>query len=129
MVLSEAATLVSIIAEAFMTERQQVEVFDRVWISKAEQISRDNPGLAERMVGMMRECRELQSRMPGGFDEWLLGEHHKDPFVKWGDSLRVSALFLLELPLNILPVVGTPMFLCLQGGHLSVSDLMRRTHR
>lgn len=108
MILTESAGLVQAIAEAFMTEYQIIDVFDITMLSETKRV----PGLKRRIEVMIKSTRSL------GIDEngdKRLGEHRFNPLQKNKVSLRLGIYFLLELPLCLIPMVGTPLFLCLQG--------------
>ncbi|PPR05955.1 hypothetical protein CVT24_004661 [Panaeolus cyanescens] len=98
MILSEASTLVAIIAEAFMTEHQIIDVFDTIFVDHG-------------FGNMVARCRVVG---PNG----ELGEHKIYPYLKFKDSGRQTFWYIVELPINLIPIVGWYMFLCLQGWHL-----------
>jgi len=104
MLLSESTTLVAMIAESFLTEVQVVEVFDRVFLS------------APHGLALISQIREIEAA--DGRGQVILGKHLVDPCVRWKDGLRAGCYYLLELPLNLIPVVGTVLFVLLQGYHL-----------
>ncbi|KAI5781890.1 hypothetical protein EDC01DRAFT_723114 [Geopyxis carbonaria] len=105
MVLSESASVIALLAEALFTERQLVDVFDTVLLAE----------LGVRAEGMVRATRAVEYDDDG---QWRLGAHSVDPYLKWRASARITLYFLLELPLNLVPLVGTPLFLLLQAYHL-----------
>ncbi|TGZ77667.1 hypothetical protein EX30DRAFT_343891 [Ascodesmis nigricans] len=98
MILSEGATLIAIIAEAFMTEPQLIDTFDTIFVSNG-------------FSYLVRRCRVVG---PDG----QLGEHKVYPYLKWQQSGRMTFWYILELPLNFIPVIGWPLFLSLQAWHL-----------
>ncbi|KAA8903595.1 hypothetical protein FN846DRAFT_953899 [Sphaerosporella brunnea] len=111
MILTESATVVAIAAEAFFTEKQVVDIFDLVLLSGTKRTS----GLNRRAEAMIRVTRDLVIDEDGNRK---LGEHRVSPYVKFRDSLRMGLYFILELPLCLIPVFGTAVFLCLQGYHI-----------
>ena len=114
MILSESATIVALIAEAFLTEKQIVDVFDIVLLSGTKRV----PGLNKRAEAMIRVTRDLVVDEDG---RRRLGDHRLSPYMKSRESVRIGVYFILELPLCFIPVVGTAVFLCLQGVHLFTS--------
>ncbi|KAF8636253.1 hypothetical protein AX16_011023 [Volvariella volvacea WC 439] len=116
MILSESSTVVSIIAESFLTEAQIIDVFDLVMLERTEKHTNGLTQKVQRMIGEKRVLGRIDRG--GGEVDWVLGEHHVYPFLRFKDSAKASLLFVLELPLNFIPGIGTPLFLCLQGYHL-----------
>jgi hypothetical protein len=108
MILTESATVVAIAAEAFFTEKQVVDIFDLVLLSGTKR----NSGLNKRAEAMIRVTRDVVIDEEGNR---RLGDHRISPYVKFRESLRLGLYFLLELPLCLIPVFGTAVFLCLQG--------------
>lgn len=99
LVLGEGAAIVSLLFEAFFVDETLVDVFDAVLI---------NEGHTELIAS---------SR--------ILNTDGKDPVKQLGKpttsavyspfSFRQIAEFIIFLPLNLIPVAGTPMFLLLTG--------------
>ena len=99
LVLGEGAAIVALLFEAFFVDETLVDVFDAVLI---------NEGHTE----LIASCRVID---PDG----------KDPVKQLGKptvsavyspfSFRQIAEFIIFLPLNLIPVAGTPMFLILTG--------------
>ena len=99
LVLGEGAAIVSLLFEAFFVDETLVDVFDAVLI---------NEGLTDLIAS---------SR--------VLDADGKDPVKQLGKptmsavyspfSFRQIAEFIILLPLNLIPVAGTPMFLFLTG--------------
>ena len=109
MILSESATLVGLVAEAFLTEKQMVDVFDLVLLSRTKRLR----GLGQRAEAMVGAARILDVDDASG--ERRLGKHIVDPYVKFREGLKLGVYFVLELPLCLVPAVGTALFICLQG--------------
>jgi len=99
LVLGEGAAIVAILFEAFFVDETLVDVFDAVLI---------NEGLRD----LVASARILHP--DGGDPVKQLGKPTMSavysPF-----SIRQIAEFILFLPLNLIPVAGTPMFLILTG--------------
>lgn len=99
LVLGEGAAVVSLLFEAFFVDETLVDVFDAVLI---------NEGYTDLIAS---------SR--------ILDPEGKDPVKQLGKptmsavyspfSFRQIAEFIIYLPLNLIPVAGTPMFLILTG--------------
>ena len=108
MILSEAAAIVAIVAEAFMTEKQIVDVFDIVLLSATKRV----PGLSNRIETMVKAARNLDMDENG---HRRLGAHKVNPYQKFKEGLKMGVYFVLKLPLCLIPVVRTSLFLCMQG--------------
>ena len=99
LVLGEGAAIVALLFEAFFVDETLVDVFDAVLIN-------------EGYTDLVASSRILD---PSG----------KDPVKQLGKptmaavyspfSFRQIAEFIIFLPLNLIPVAGTPMFLLLTG--------------
>lgn len=99
LVLGEGAVIIALLFEAFFVDETLVDVFDAVLI---------NEGLGD----LVSEGRTLIS--DGSNPVQQLGK----PFgsaVYSPFSLRQIAEFVFFLPLNLIPVAGTPVFLILTG--------------
>lgn len=111
MILSESAVIVSIIAESFLTEHQVVDIFDITLLSRTKRI----PGLKKRVETMIKAARIMDIDDDGNR---RLGRHIYNPYLKFKVGIRMGVYFILELPLCLIPVVGTAMFLAMQGKSL-----------
>lgn len=118
MILSESAGVVSILAESFLSEPKIIDVFDTVMLERTTGV-----GLRSG-VEMVAKARVLERDV--GTGEWRLGEHRKYPFLKFKESMQSTLLFLVELPLNLIPVFGTFLFIYLQGLIPPVSSKTRK---
>lgn len=97
--LGEGAAIVALLFEAFFVDETQVDVFDAVLVSRGY----------EDLVGTTR----------------LIHLEESDPVKKLGKhsvsaiyapfSLRQIIEFIAFLPLNLIPVIGIPLFLVLTG--------------
>lgn len=99
LVLGESAAIVALLFEAFFVDETLVDVFDAVLI---------NEGL-ENFVASSR-LLNLDENDPVK----QLGKPTK-PAIYSPFSLRQIVEFILLLPLNFIPIAGTPMFLVLTG--------------
>lgn len=98
MILSESSTLIALLAEAFFTEHQCIDIVDSIFISAG-------------FSHLVARCRHIG---PNG----ELGEHKIYPYLKFRSSARQTFWYVVELPLCFIPLVGWPVFLALQGWHL-----------
>ncbi|WEW56520.1 hypothetical protein PRK78_001966 [Emydomyces testavorans] len=99
LVLGEGAAIVALLFEAFFVDETQVDVFDAVLVKEGDQ----------DLVGTTR----------------LLHPEAADPVKMLGKlsmsavyapfSLRQIVEFIVLLPLNLIPVIGIPLFLVLTG--------------
>ena len=99
LVLGEGAAIVALLFEAFLVDETLVDVFDAVLIAKGH----------EDLIATSR----------------VLDSQGRDPYRKLGKptisavyspfSLRQIIEFILFLPFNLVPVIGTPIFLLLTG--------------
>lgn len=95
--LSESSTITNLISRTFFIEEALIDTFDGTLLS------RDCKNLVE-------EGRQVKS---GGDNIARLGKLVKKPFAKFTPNAIIR--YLLYLPLNFIPVVGTVMFVVLQG--------------
>ena len=103
LVLGEGAVVVALLFEAFLADETQVDVFDAVLVQE---------GL-EDLVSKGRVLRAATEGSDNNARERLgkpLGSAVYAPF-----SLRQLLEFGLLLPLNLIPVAGTPAFLLMTG--------------
>lgn len=99
LVLGEGAAVVALLFEAFFVDETLVDVFDAVLI---------NEGL-EGLVATSRVLNQEASDPVKQLDK------PTKPAIYSPFSLRQILEFILLLPLNIIPIAGTPMFLILTG--------------
>jgi hypothetical protein len=97
LVLSESSTIFTVLAKAFLIEDALVDTFDGVLMSKN----------AKELVSGGREIK-------GGSDPMAsLGKLATKPFAKFTPTALIR--YFLYLPLNFIPVIGTVVFVLLQG--------------
>lgn len=97
LVLSESSTLFTIISKTFLIQDALVDTFDGVLVSKN----------TTELVSGGRQIRAGSDPMA------KLGKLIKTPFAKFTPSAIIR--YFMYLPLNFIPVVGTVMFVILQG--------------
>ena len=97
LVLSESSTIFTVLSKSFLIEDALVDTFDGVLVSK-------------NTTDLVSGGRLLQS---GSDPMAKLGKIIKKPFTKFTPKALIR--YLLYLPLNFIPVVGTVIFVILQG--------------
>lgn len=97
LVLSESSTLMTILSKTFLIEDALVDTFDGVLVSK-------------NTTNLVSEGRQIKS---GGDSIAKLGKIVKKPFAKFTPKALIR--YVMYLPLNFIPVVGTVIFVVLQG--------------
>ena len=95
--LSESSTLINLLSRTFLIEEAIIDTFDGTLLS------RDCTNLVEG-------GRQISA---SGDNVARLGKLIKKPFAKFTPNAIVR--YLLYLPLNFIPVVGTVIFILLQG--------------
>lgn len=95
--LSESSTITNLISRTFFIDEALTDTFDGTLLSQ------DCKNLVE-------EGRQVKT---GGDNIARLGKLVKKPFAKFAPNAIIR--YVLYLPLNFIPVVGTAMFIVLQG--------------
>jgi len=97
--LSESSTLITILSKTFLIQDALVDTFDGVLV-------------ARRQTALLAEGRQLKS---GNFNDPIakLGKLIKSPFEKFTPKALIR--YVMYLPLNFIPVVGTVAFVLIQG--------------
>ena len=95
--LSESSTITNLISRTFFIEEALIDTFDGTLLSK-------------QCTNLVEEGRQVNA---GGDNIARLGKLIKKPFAKFAPNAIVR--YLLYLPLNFIPVVGTAIFVILQG--------------
>lgn len=97
LVLSESSTLFTIFSKTFLIQDALVDTFDGVLVSK-------------NTTDLVSGGRQIKA---GSDPMAKLGKLVKTPFAKFTPSALIR--YFMYLPLNFIPVVGTVMFVILQG--------------
>ncbi|RWA14123.1 hypothetical protein EKO27_g961 [Xylaria grammica] len=97
LVLNESSTIVNILARNYLLEDAILDTFDGTLV-------------ARNATGVVSEGRQLQS---GSDPIARLGKILKNPFSKFTPKALIR--YVMYLPLNFIPVVGTIIFITLQG--------------
>lgn len=100
LVLSESAVIITALSRSFLIDEALIDVFDAVL-------------LQENLPMLVQNGRELN---PSDNVLGRLGKAVKKPFGKFTVKSLVS--YLVWLPLNFIPVVGTAIFIFVQGKKL-----------
>ena len=97
LVLSESSTISTLISKTFFIQDALIDTFDGTLVSRD-------------MMTVVSEGRELK---PGGDPIARLGKLMKKPFERFTPTALIR--YVLYLPLNFIPVVGSVLFVVLQG--------------
>ncbi|KAL9603555.1 MAG: hypothetical protein Q9219_001058 [cf. Caloplaca sp. 3 TL-2023] len=97
LVLSESSTIFTLLSKTFLIDDALIDTFDGVLLSK-------------NSTDLVSEGRQVKA---GGDPIAKLGKIMKKPFVKFTPKAMIR--YLMYLPLNFIPVVGTVIFVLLQG--------------
>jgi hypothetical protein len=97
--LSESSTLITILSKTFLIQDALVDTFDGVLV-------------ARRQTAVLAEGRQLKS---GNFNDPIakLGKLITSPFEKFTPKALIR--YVMYLPLNFIPIVGTVAFVLIQG--------------
>lgn len=97
--LSESSTIITLLSRNFLIQDALVDTFDGVMV-------------ARNQTEILAEGRQLKS---GNFNDPIakLGKMIKSPFEKFTPKALIR--YVMYLPLNLIPVVGTVVFVLLQG--------------
>jgi len=99
LVLSESSTLTMVLSKALLIEDSLVDTFDATLVAKGQ-------------TSLVEKDRQVKA---SGFGDAVsrLGKMASKPFAKFTPQAIVR--YFMYLPLNFIPVVGTVMFILLQG--------------
>lgn len=98
LVLSEASTVFNVLSKNFLIDDALIDTFDGTLLSRNQQALVSN---------------ERQMKKGGGDYMARLGKLGRKPFQKWTPKAIIR--YFLYLPLNMIPIVGTVLFVILQG--------------
>ena len=97
LVLNESSTIINNVAKAWFLQEALLDTFDGTLV-------------ARNNTNIVREGREIKS---GSDPMAKLGKILKSPFERY--SPKAFIRYFLYLPLNFIPIVGTVIFISLQG--------------
>jgi hypothetical protein len=95
--LSESSTIINLLSRTFLTEDALIDTFDGTLLSK-------------QCTNLVSEGRQVKA---GGDSIARLGKLLKKPFQKFTPNAIIR--YIIYLPLNFIPIVGTIIFILLQG--------------
>lgn len=101
LVLSESSTLTTVLSRTFLIQDALVDTFDGTLVSKGQDTT-----------ALVSQGRQIEGS-PLSDPIQRLGRLVKRPFAKFTPKALIR--YLLLLPLNAVPVVGTVMFVVAQG--------------
>lgn len=99
LVLSESSTLTMVLSKVFLIEDSLIDTFDGTLVARGDS-------------ALVAKERTVKSSSAGDAIG-RLGKLVSKPFQKFTPSALIR--YLMYLPLNFIPVVGTAMFVLLQG--------------
>lgn len=97
LILNESATIVNVVSRNWLLQEALLDTFDGTLVSK-------------NVTDIVEEGRELR---PGANGMERLGRVLRSPFQKL--SLNGVVRYIMYLPLNFIPIIGTFVFLVIQG--------------
>lgn len=97
LVMNESSTIINMVAKTWILQDALLDTFDGTLVSK-------------NATNLVTEGRELKS---GGDPMAKLGKVLKSPFERFSPTAIIR--YVMYLPLNFIPVVGTAVFIALQG--------------
>ena len=95
--LSESSTIVNLLSRTFFIEDALIDTFDGTLLKK-------------ECTNLVSEGRQIKA---GGDSIARLGKMIKKPFAKFAPNAIIR--YLIYFPLNFIPVIGTVIFIILQG--------------
>jgi hypothetical protein len=103
LVLSESSTIINTVARSWLMQEALLDTFDGTLVSRGA-------------TAMVKEGREVKS---GSDPMEKLGKVLKSPFERFSPGALIR--YVLYLPLNFIPVVGTVAFIAIQGMSIFLS--------
>jgi hypothetical protein len=97
LVLNESTTIINLVSRNYLLQDSLLDVFDGTLLARGD-------------TKIVSEGREVKS---GGDPMQKLGKIIKSPFEKF--SPKAIIRYIMYLPLNAIPVVGTVIFILIQG--------------
>lgn len=106
LVLSESSTITNLISRTFLVEDALMDTFDGTLIARGQE-------------PLVAQGRQVKPRSSGRDAIARLGKVFTKPFSKLRPQVLIRSLILL--PLNLIPVVGTLLYVALQGKRVGPS--------
>lgn len=108
LVMNESSTIINMVAKTWILQDALLDTFDGTLVSK-------------NATNLVTEGRELKS---GNDPMAKLGKVLKSPFERFSPSAIIR--YVMYLPLNFIPVVGTVVFIGLQGQYALLRTILQR---
>lgn len=97
LVLNESSTIINIISRNWLLQDALLDTFDGTLVARND-------------TGIVKEGREIKA---GNDPMAKLGKIIKSPFAQF--SPKAIVRYFMYLPLNFIPIVGTVLFIIMQG--------------
>lgn len=97
LILNESSTIINFVSRSYLLQEALLDTFDGTLLSRDED-------------GIVKEGRQVR---PGSDPMQKLGKILKNPFERFSPKALIR--YLVYLPLNFIPIVGTGIFILLQG--------------
>lgn len=114
LVLSESSTLTNVLTRTFFIEDALIDTFDGVRVPSLclsrSKLTLEQTLVSKNMTDIVSEGRQIKS---GSDSISRLGKLAKKPFAKFTPAAIIR--YFMYLPLNFIPVVGTVLFIIMQG--------------
>lgn len=105
LVLSESSTLTMLLSKTLLIQDSLTDTFDGTLVAKGQ-------------TALVAKERQLKSSGGAGEAVGRLGKALSKPFMKFTPQAVVR--YIMYLPLNFIPVLGTVAFIILQGRKVSL---------
>lgn len=103
LVLNESSAIINAVSRGWLLQDSILDTFDGTLVARGA-------------TGVLGSGRELKGGRAGRDPIQRLGKVLKNPFERFGPTALVR--YLMYLPLNFIPVVGTLVYLFVQGGFI-----------
>ncbi|KAF5512911.1 Outer spore wall protein RRT8 [Colletotrichum aenigma] len=97
LILNESSTIINFVSRSYLLQEALLDTFDGTLLSRDED-------------GIVKEGRQVR---PGSDPMQKLGKILKNPFERFSPKALIR--YLVYLPLNFIPIVGTGIFILLQA--------------
>ncbi|KAL0937993.1 uncharacterized protein CTRU02_207724 [Colletotrichum truncatum] len=97
LILNESSAIINFVSRSYLLQDALLDIFDGTLLSRGED-------------GIVKEGRQVG---PGSDPMQKLGKILKNPFERFSPKALIR--YLVYLPLNFIPIVGTGIFILLQG--------------
>jgi hypothetical protein len=112
--LSESSTIITILSKNFLIADALVDTFDGTLIARNETgVVAEGRQIKSGSDPINKVCAPRHGQYVIGTDTGQLGKLLKSPFEKYSPKALIR--YVMYLPLNFIPVVGTIIFVFIQG--------------